>query len=217
MEFGDCDSEVNGNRYEHCQTMLRKIYRDTKGNRTIFTLTPPIPYQKQQGWPNPPFVNINLHGSQSTTRENWLGYIPITYSDIDYLAIVMDNGPVDVYGEVKKEKGRDGLYYVCLNVSNTYCKYCGYVQHDKEQLASLKKIAKENDYKSIDVKAIKQNGSNEYSFLYKGKVVATASADKIDSWLDGSEILSSRLRTSYFRYDDAKPFSELEISKRFVL
>lgn len=217
LEFGECDPEIHGNKYPYCQKLLREIYNSTKGSDTLFTLTPVHEYQIEQGWPEPPFVNINTYGSRSTRKENWLGYIPIDFSDIDYEQIIDDNGRVNAHGHIEKSSGEYGIY---LNVSDKYKMLDIYAQMDKRQVHAATYIAHKISAYYLMVDAVPTDDGKHYDFLFRGHPIANASAKKIKAWLgDDGEIVKSRLRINKFRQDyaDIRPYTQVTLTKRIIL
>lgn len=57
------------------QTALKTLYKKYGNKHLQFSLTPICQYQVNAGWPERPFLNVNLRGSMSTDKDNWLGFI----------------------------------------------------------------------------------------------------------------------------------------------
>jgi len=102
---GPMETEVLGEQYR--VELLREIYRRFKSETILVSITPESPYQHEQGWPKPTFVNVNLRGSRSTSRDNWLGYIPKRFWDCDFKAMIDSHDRVDVHAHIVKSA--DGL------------------------------------------------------------------------------------------------------------
>lgn len=69
---------VQGVETENAQRQLKILHKQQKQSKKAtfsVSLTPPCLYQKTQGWPTPPFINVNLIGAIKTEDNNWLGYI----------------------------------------------------------------------------------------------------------------------------------------------
>lgn len=199
LEYGNCNAEIHGNKYDNCQKLLKSIYNLNPNNKILFTLTPICSYQLDQGWPEPPFVNINTYGSISTEKENWLGYIPIDFSEIDFEQLVNDNGNIDVYGKIKKSS--EG-YDITLNVSEKYKTLEINVGHNDRQVAYLTNLAQRIPDYYIVVDIRKSDNGKNYDLIFHKQVVATTSSKKIDDWLNGDEYVPYvKMRIQHFRYD----------------
>ena len=217
LDFGAVDAEVHGNMYPYCQSLLREIYRQTKGKDTIFTLTPICQYQIDKGWPEPPFVNINTYGSKTTERANWLGYIPIHYSDIEYAQLIKDNGNIDVHGRVKRS-GKD--YTIILNASEEYASLTVNVQHKDDQISYLTKLARANeDVYYIQAIMSKDADGLHYSFKYKNRIIAQVSSRKVNLWLNGDKYVDRvEISISHFRENyDNQHYSKARLDKHIKL
>lgn len=116
----------NSRLTDHVQVKLAKIYEETGGKMTKFSITPECDYQIEMGWPRSDseiFVNVNIYPSTSTTKANWLGFIG-SYSNKAgkhlYVAqtciMMMNKGKLPVLmGRVVKED--DDTYSIILGVS----------------------------------------------------------------------------------------------------
>ena len=203
LDYGDCDPVIFGTEYS--QSLLKILYQQTDGKKTILTLTPICQYQIEREWPQPPFVNINLQGSSATERNNWLGYIPIDNPmDIDYEKLIKKYGNVDVNATIQK-KGRE--YYIQLHISDEYKPDTNkiiktYISHNQKQIQIMEKISCETgkDYVKVNIKKIQDN--NQYVFTYGKIIVGTASIKKIDNCLKDNEISELFLHITKFRFDD---------------
>ena len=217
LDFGPVDAEVHGNMYPYCQSLLREIYRQTTGKDTIFTLTPICQYQIDKGWPEPPFVNINMYGSEATERENWLGYIPINYSDIEYRQLINDNGNIDVHGCVKRD-GKD--FVIILKASEEYSSLFLRVQHDEGQIEYLTNLARSNpDTYYIQTIVSKDSDGLHYKFSYQDEIIAQVSSRKIKLWLNGDSLVDrAEISISHFREDyDNQHYSRARMDKHIKL
>lgn len=116
---------IRASGFNWCQAPLEEIFWTSRGKTVKFQITPPCKYQKQQGWPEEPFVNVNLLGSKATTRANWLGYIGGWEDNKERTKIVgqmleiLEHGQVIVSGKVFKEDAAsdDGKYKVLIYLS----------------------------------------------------------------------------------------------------
>lgn len=219
LDYGPIDVEIHGNKYPYCQNMLKQLYKETDGRNLVFTLTPICNYQVRQGWPEPPFVNINKKNSASTTKENWLGYIPIDFSRIDFEQIIKDNGNINVHGHIEKQ-GRD--YILCTDISEKYCILEMHAQMTDRQRDYIVSLAKKIDDYYIVTKPIRDEDGKHYTFYYRDKIpIASASSKKIDNWLkNGEDIAKANLRIHRFRqiYEGAtKPYTDVSLIKSFYL
>lgn len=112
---GNQEIEVLGEQYR--VEILQKIFKSTNGSKILFSLTPQSEYQKKEQWPRMPFVNVNLYGSKETFKDNWLGYIPGRFTDIDLPKLFKSYKSVSVHGYVKKS-GKD--YDLVMTVNESY-------------------------------------------------------------------------------------------------
>jgi hypothetical protein len=103
---GPIKVHVQGEGYR--QDILRR-YPINKPQR--FSLTPQNDYQKQQGWPEGKFYNVNTYISGETTYDNWLGYVLYegkpTATEIAQLIYAGD--VVSAWGYVEREDGDDNI------------------------------------------------------------------------------------------------------------
>ncbi len=217
LEPGDNDPLALGTEYN--ESLLKELYNQTKGARTLLTLTPICQYQIDKKWPEPPFVNVNLHGSVATEKNNWLGFIPNDDPlGINLEKIIQSQGNVNVHASIHKDRGQ---YWIQFYISdkykvdpNTYIKT--YISHDKNQAKLVKDISCETnkDYIRVDMKKTPDN--KQYLFTYNGKIIGTASCKKIDDCIDGASISDTLLSIKKFRFDDDsdnKHYSTLIIFK----
>lgn len=119
---------IEGTNYR--QKELRQIFADNQKTQ-LFSVTPPCSYQIQNEWPETPFVNINILGSTSTTKSNWLGYIDGTSATdnkdqiqvVKKIGEILQHRPVAVYGKVIKDTRKTAdsgyRYKLLLFISNT--------------------------------------------------------------------------------------------------
>lgn len=217
LEDGDIDPVVLGTGYS--QPLLRSLYKKIKDSRTLLTLTPINQHQIKNKWPEPPFVNVNLYGSASTEKENWLGYIPIDPIGINFETILEEKGNVNVHASIHRDYGRE--YYIKLYISDKYnldkSKYVdAYISHDKSQIKFLEELSCEsgNDYVKVNMK--KSSDKKHYSFTYRGTIIGTATCKKIDELIGDSVISDKLLAIKKFRFDDGsdnKHYSRLIMIK----
>lgn len=215
LDAGNTTIEVCGTM--RSQTLMEKIYQKYHTKRIRLTLTPICDYQIQKKWPEPPFVNVNLFGSQSTELTNWIGYVEIKDPyDIDLESIVSEVGNVNVYASVHQ---RDDYCITKLHLSNKYKYNDGrfvetYISHDKQQIVDITNIACETGGNYIQVGIKKNPDQKHYDFLYNKKTIGGATVKKIDSCLKGKEIHKAFVKITKFRFDDEldnKHYSKLVI------
>lgn len=215
LDYGEIDAEIHGNLYDHCQSMLKTIYKNAKGKDVVLTLTPPCQYQIEKGWPELPFVNVNLYGSKATEKDNWLGYIPIDFSDIDFGQIIKDNGNVNVHAHIEKNES----YEIILNVDSKYTMLTSNISHDQKQVDYLTQLASEIDGYYIDTTAKRLKDKPKFVFIHDKKIIAEVSAKKIDDWLDGYKMIDNvRVKIDHFRYDyENHHYSKANFVKKIIL
>lgn len=98
---------VNG--FGSVQDKLEDLYWDSKGQGIKVQITPPCEFQKSQGWPEEPFVNVNYLGNRETTKANWLGYIGGFGNNekrqlvVDSLLEILKHGDVTAMGKMIRE------------------------------------------------------------------------------------------------------------------
>ena len=139
------------------QPQLKKHY--TKGEKQLFSITPPCDYQLKHEWPEPPFVNINTFLSKETTKQNWLGFIHSHGDDgkdsffADNMLKILPHKNVAVWGKIIKEDdpnfGEVGEYKILLFLSRSDLvnQAKGYKQPTKKTETSY---APRNDEKRIN-------------------------------------------------------------------
>ncbi|MDR2108946.1 MAG: hypothetical protein LBP28_05765 [Coriobacteriales bacterium] len=95
--LGKIRVRVEGERYRK-----EKINKMKKNVPRRFSLTPQNQYQRDVGWPEGNFVNLNTYPSKRTTYNNWLGYVEYDGKpSASILAQYVNSGhPVSVWGEV---------------------------------------------------------------------------------------------------------------------
>lgn len=216
LNFGDYDPEIHGNMYDYCQNLLRKLHTKTGAKDTLLTLTPICEYQINQEWPEPPFVNINTYGSKSTQKENWLGYIPIDFSEIDFEQLIEDNGILNVHSHIKRTQGSYGIF---LNVSDEYKMLEIYAQMDHKQIQAATYLAHKTSAYYLIVDPVLTPDGKHYDFLLKGHCIANVSSKKINAWLGDSEITKARLRIHKFRQTEYDPghYTSVTLTKRIIV
>lgn len=207
LEEGKVDPLCLGTQYS--QNLLMELYDDSHGKKILLSLTPICQYQILNKWPEPPFVNVNLHGSLATERNNWLGYISIEDpTDIDFNKLMDDYGQIDVVAKIRKT-GRE--YYIQFFISEEYIPTKikkTYISHTKDQIEFLSKLAGEcgKDYVPISVK----KEAKKYTFLYDNAVIGTASCKKIDSIIGANALDKVSLFIKKFRFVGDKDVGEYE-------
>ena len=185
--------------------LMGRIQKKYHNQKIKLTLTPICKYQIENKWPNPPFVNVNLLGSDSTTESNWIGYIDCNDPEgIDLEGIIDSRGNVNVWASLHRENGD---YSTKLHLSSKY-KYNSkkilktYVSHTSEQIKILTTIACETgeDYIQVNMKELPDQ--KNYAFIYDGMEVGSATINKIDSCLNKQKIHKAFIRIVKFRFDD---------------
>lgn len=217
LEEGNIDPLVLGTNYS--QPLLKSLYRQIRDSKTLLTLTPINQYQLKNKWPEPPFVNINLYGSTSTEKDNWLGYIPFDSScEINFEKILKDQGNVNVHASIHKNHGECWIkLYINDKYKMTKNDYVQmYISHDSRQIKILEKTACElgNDYIKVDIK--KEPNKNQYVFIYNKEIIGTASCKKVESQTDKILDKENYLSIKKFRFIDGtdnKHYSKLTIFK----
>lgn len=126
---------------DSCQTTTEKLLRvgcDT------FTITCANDYQRQAGWPEPPFANVNVPGALYTTKVSWLGFIsgvPPEYSEDNpkkkerrlyatKLSKIAEVVPLNISGKIIDERTeRDEISIILFasrkHIDALYKKYVG--------------------------------------------------------------------------------------------
>ncbi len=106
------------------KTNLREVYKSTGGNSITLSITPPCEYQIKQGWPEPPFVNINTYRSTATTKSNWLGCLDVMKGGneeknnaVKLLLKILETKDVAVSGKIVHEG--NGYYKAMLFLSES--------------------------------------------------------------------------------------------------
>lgn len=207
LEDGEEDPVCLGTNYS--QSILRQLYRQTKGEKIQLTLTPICSYQIQNKWPEPPFVNVNLPGSKATESYNWLGYIPLEDpTEIDFARLIEEHGNLNVRSSICKNGSE---YYIKFFISKKYKPTNvkkTYISHTEDQIDLIKKIACESgkDYIVVSKKA----KNKEYLFKYGNLILGTASCKKIDSVIGNKPVKSMSLSIKKFRFMEDRENSEYE-------
>ena len=203
LEPGTYDPKIFGADYS--QSLLKALFQSSKGGDILLTLTPICDYQIKNKWPEPPFVNVNLFGSIATEKNNWLGYIPIDDpTEVDFAQIIQKYGNVNVHAKIQKS-GHD--FYISLQVSKKY-RYDEskiiktYVSYDSKQIAKMEKLSCESGRDYIKVTMQKTADNQYYAFVYKNKILGTASSKKIDNKISGIPKYRMYLSIKKFRFDD---------------
>lgn len=148
---------VNG--FSWCQAPLEEIYWRSRSKTVKFQITPPCKYQKHQGWPEEPFINVNLLGSKATTRANWLGYIGGWEDNkergkiVEQILEILEHGYVVVSGKVFKEDAAndDGKFKALIYLSR---KSLSEANEKAKTLPKIKPAPKEERESKIDMQKI---------------------------------------------------------------
>ena len=198
---GDFDPVINISYVP--QKRLEDIYRGTGGKNTFMTLLPPSSYQRTQGWPEPPFINVCLGRASDTTKNNWLGYINLKY-DNQSLNIVNEMGPTDVKGRVVKDGSE---YYVSLSLDDSLAEYQEYGDHTEEEKLILDNLIKKigEDRVEVELEEV-ENPKNKKNTIfiikYNGQQIGSfrrAKTSVIQKWAGGRQIgAKMKLRPSNF-------------------
>lgn len=213
VPIGELKCRISGFGY---QTALKaKLYGRYGNKPTLFSLTPPNKYQESQGWPETPFVNINLAGSKTTTKSNWLGYLRTNYyGEIDLPNILERHGSISVYGKITKS-GND--FNVDLLLPNNIDPLEVSVQLEDDALRKMTQVATETSegFVYTSLQKIAAPKGEIYHVIYDSTHIGNISAKKtieLDSWLAGRSIISARLGIATFRYNEHPHYTKLAIT-----
>ena len=189
---------VGGLRYS--QDLLKKLYKKYGNNKFLVALTPPCDYQIQKQWPSLPFINVNLKDSKTTTKRNWLGYINLKYSDIDFSEIIKTGIPVNCTAKIYKDKED---YFLTLSFDESYAALELYTIHDEKQLDFLKVVHKRNpDHPRMTVDLI--FNKDHFDICRKDLIIGKLSKPKsqqLKNHLGGAKIAYAYIVLSYFDYE----------------
>lgn len=199
---------------------LNRLYRALKGQKTMFSLTRPSAYQKKAGWPEPPFVNINYANSTETLKEDWLGFVRLKESDIDFGQLLEIVPSVNIYGYIGKNGGAGAFPKIVLTVDGKFSPTELYTSHTKEQVAQLKEFYKKHpEIRTIPTQLKKSEDGKTYKIFYHNTLIGSLSAPKskqLDDWLEEDKIAWSKLVMTYF--DGQNPhYARLVISNDKIL
>lgn len=212
LEIGNCEQQVLSESRDN----LKALYQKNKGKKILFSATPICDYQVEHGWPEPPFVNINTHGSSETTKDNWLGYVPGDSYNIDLVQIVEDNGAIDLWGRVERS---NGYYDIVLEFDEKYATQTTYMSHDHKQMDYLREVAKACEDPWLQIDWEKTGGSKaRYEFYHNGRKIGDASKTKIEKLLSGYELSKVEMQLTYLRDEGEEPkhFTKIKLYKKIL-
>lgn len=215
---GDTDIEVYGDQYRN--RAIRTLYSQKGSGKFLVSLTPISQYQIDKGWPNPPFINVNTHGSEETTTDNWLGYIPFGYGNkIDFARLLAKYDSIDAVARIDKRGQSFELVLMVLAENHEISVMKINIVHDDDHCNRLDKIISRGiDKINVDLsKEPVAKGKNKGKFIYRAELrgypvgrVSVVKSGELSKYLLGSK---ARATISLRHYDEHRHYSVMTVSK----